>query len=114
MNHLIQLALIAQEAAPADPNAAGRTNFSLGLMVFMFALVYLLMIRPQQKRAKEHDEMVAALKPGDEVITNSGIFGKITRVGEDAITLEVAEKVKIRVVPSSVGRKVGGGEAEAK
>lgn len=110
MNQLLQLALVAQET---DPNAAGRGAFNMGFMVIMIALVYLLMIRPQQKRAKEHEEMVASLKVGDEVVTSGGMFGKITRVGEDAITLEVAEKVKIRVLPSSIGRKVeAGGEAK--
>ena len=50
--------------------------------------------------------MVAALKPGDEVVTNGGIYGKITRVGEDAITVEIAEKVRVRVTPASVSRLV--------
>ncbi|MCB0218504.1 MAG: preprotein translocase subunit YajC [Chrysiogenetes bacterium] len=76
-------------------------------LILIFVIFYFLLLRPQQKRAKEHEAMVAALKPGDEVVTNGGIYGKITRVGEDAITVEIAEKVRVRVTPASVSRKVG-------
>lgn len=59
-------------------------------IVLMFVVLYFLMIRPQMKRAKEHKTMLEALKKGDEVVTNGGVVGKITKVGESYVTLEVA------------------------
>ena len=107
MNYQL-FALLAQAADPAKPSPL----FQMMPLILIFVIFYFLLLRPQQKRAKEHEAMVAALKPGDEVITNGGIFGKITRVGEDAITVEIAEKVRIRVTPASVSRKVDEGEAK--
>lgn len=107
MNYQL-FAVLAQAADPAKPSPL----FQMMPLILIFVIFYFLLLRPQQKRAKEHEEMVAALKPGDEVITNGGIYGKITRVGEDAITVEIAEKVRVRVTPSSVSRKVGEGESK--
>ncbi|MEZ5659837.1 MAG: preprotein translocase subunit YajC [Burkholderiaceae bacterium] len=59
-------------------------------IILMFAVLYFLMIRPQMKRAKEQRNMVDALKKGDEVVTNGGIAGRITKVGEQYLTLEIA------------------------
>ena len=59
-------------------------------IVLMFAVLYFLMIRPQMKRAKEHRNMVEALKKGDEVVTNGGIAGRVTKVGEQYVTVEIA------------------------
>ena len=59
-------------------------------IILMFVVLYFLMIRPQMKRAKEHKTMLEALKKGDEVITAGGLVGRITRVGESYVTLEVA------------------------
>ncbi len=71
----------------------------LGLlpMVLIFVVFYLLLIRPQQKRAKQHKQMVAELSKGDEVVTNGGTLGVITAVDENFITLEVANGVRIKV-----------------
>jgi preprotein translocase subunit YajC len=70
---------------------------------FMIAVFYFLLIRPQQKRAKKHKQMVTTLSAGDQVITNSGIFGKISAIDETSITLEVAKGTRIRVLKSFVG-----------
>ena len=59
-------------------------------IILMFVVLYFLMIRPQMKRAKEHKTMLAALKKGDEVITSGGLVGRVTKVGEGYVTLEVA------------------------
>ncbi len=71
----------------------------LGLLPFVLIIVvfYFLLIRPQQKRQKQHREMVSNLKKGDEVVTTGGTLGRITDVGENFITLEVAEGVQVKV-----------------
>ncbi|HMK15154.1 MAG TPA: preprotein translocase subunit YajC [Burkholderiales bacterium] len=76
----------------------------IGLMplVLLFVLLYFLMIRPQMKRAKEHKAMTEALQKGDEVITGGGVLGRITRVGGNYVTLEVAENVEIQVQKAAI------------
>jgi preprotein translocase subunit YajC len=66
-------------------------------LVLIFVVFYFLLIRPQTKRAKEHREMVAKLSAGDEVVTNGGILGRISEIGDSFVTLEVAPNVAIRV-----------------
>jgi len=76
------------------------------MLVIMFAIFYLLLIRPQQKRAKQHKELVENLKSGDQVITAGGLHGKIVAVQDDIITLEIASNVRIKINrPSIVGTK---------
>lgn len=76
----------------------------LGLLPFVLIIVvfYFLLIRPQQKRTKQHREMVTNLKKGDEVVTNGGTLGRITDVGENFITLEVAEGIQVKVQNQAV------------
>ena len=68
---------------------AGGSLFSLLPLVVIFVLFYFLLIRPQQKRAKQHKEMVAALKKGEEIVTNGGLLGKVTEVSDNFVTVEV-------------------------
>ncbi len=89
----------AQAAQAAPP---GGELFQIGLLVVMFVVFYLLAIRPQRKRQKEHTEMVAALAKGDEVITAGGMLGKIIKVEDDWVVLKVAENVEIKFQKSSV------------
>lgn len=77
-----------------------------GPMILVFAIFYFLIIRPQQKREKERRDMLSNLQAGDEVITVGGIFGKILNLKEDVVTLEVGDKVKIKVTRSAVGNVV--------
>ncbi len=84
-------------AAQGDPITA--LLFPIGLLV----LFYFFLIRPQSKRAKEQKTMVAALGKGDEVLTQGGILGKITKVSDSFVTLEVSENVTITVQKASVG-----------
>jgi preprotein translocase subunit YajC len=88
-------------------NAAGQQGGRPGyegiiMLVIMFAIFYFLLIRPQQKRAKQHKELVEALKIGDQVVTAGGIHGKVAALQENVITLEVATGVKIKVSRSSI------------
>ncbi|NOY69683.1 MAG: preprotein translocase subunit YajC [Deltaproteobacteria bacterium] len=71
-------------------------------IILMFVIFYFLLIRPQQKKAKDHQEMINNLKKGDPVITNGGIIGVITNLNERIATIEVADKVKIKVTRGSI------------
>lgn len=77
--------------------ASGSAWMQLLPLVLIFVVFYFLLIRPQTKRAKEHKEMVGKLQSGDEVVTNGGLLGRIAEVGDNFITLEVADGVTIRV-----------------
>lgn len=70
--------------------------------VFIFGIFYLVLIRPQQKRQKEHKRMIEELKVNDEIITAGGIFGTVSRIKDNSIWLKVADKVEIEVLRSSV------------
>jgi preprotein translocase subunit YajC len=66
-------------------------------LIFMFAIFYLLLIRPQQKKAKEHKVLLESLKKGDQIITAGGIHGKVNSVDENVVTLEIATGVNIKI-----------------
>ena len=87
----------AQEAAPG-PGIA----FNLLFIGGMFVLFYLILWRPQAKRAKEHRELVTALTKGDEVLTSGGILGRVTKVTDDYVTIEVAAGVELNMQKSAV------------
>jgi preprotein translocase subunit YajC len=90
----------AQAAGGGD--AAGFIT-SLVPLILIFVIFYFLLIRPQQKRAKEHKQMVESLKRGDQVVTGGGILGKVTRVKEgDEIEVEIAENTRVRVYRSTI------------
>lgn len=76
--------------------------------VFIFAVFYFILIRPQQKRQKQHKELITSLKVNDDVITAGGIFGSITRVKDNSVWLKVADKVEIEVLKSSVSTRQSG------
>jgi len=71
-------------------------------LIAIFVLFYFLMIRPQQKRMKQHQAQIAAIKRGDEVVLSSGMVGKVTRVEENEAMVEVAQGVNVRVVKSMI------------
>lgn len=92
----------------AQAQAAGAAPAGLGMSGLLFpivliAVMYFLMIRPQMKRAKEHRGMLEKLAKGDEVITNGGIAGTVTDIGDNFITVEVADNVRVRVQKAAVG-----------
>jgi preprotein translocase subunit YajC len=96
-------------ASPAFAQAAGGAGSTAAFaqfipLILIFAIMYFLMIRPQQKRAKQHREMVAQLKKGDQVITQGGLIGKVTGVRDDELEVEIATGVKVRVVRSTVSQ----------
>jgi preprotein translocase subunit YajC len=83
--------------AYAQSGAAGGGFESMILILLMFGVLYFMMIRPQMKRAKEQKAMIEALQKGDEVITAGGLLGRITRISEGYITLEIANNVEVQV-----------------
>jgi len=74
-------------------------------LILIFAIMYFLLIRPQQKKAKEHQKMVAALRRGDQVVTAGGLIGKVSKVKDDSeVEIELSEGVKVRVVRSTIAQ----------
>jgi preprotein translocase subunit YajC len=98
---------LLQAQTPGGPNPFG-TVFMFGAIFLIF---YFLLIRPQRKQQKSHDEMVKSLSRGDEVVTIGGIIGKIVHLTDDRITIKTAEDTRLEVERSKVGRKVGGAGA---
>jgi preprotein translocase subunit YajC len=80
-----------------QPAGAGGVFMSFLPLIIIFAIFYFLLIRPQQKRAREHKQMLESLKKGDKVITSGGIYGVVEQVGRDTVVLKIAENVKIKI-----------------
>ncbi len=88
----------------------GAQGGGMGAMLFPLALIaifYFLLIRPQQKKAKEHRAMLDALKKGDKIISSGGLHGVITGLSDDAITMEIAPKIRVKISRGSVAGKLG-------
>ncbi len=98
----------AAGAAPADPLGI----FSLAPLLLVFVAFYFLMIRPQQKRAKALQDSINAVKKGDEVTTAGGLIGKVTKVDDRIVELEIATGVKVRVVKATLASIAGNGPAK--
>jgi preprotein translocase subunit YajC len=84
----------------------GTAGLVMGILpwLLIFVIFYMLMIRPQQRRVKEHQAAIAAIKKGDEIITGGGIRGRVTRVTDDEAEIEIAAGVKVRVVKSTISQ----------
>lgn len=83
------------QAAGAAPSSPGMMNFLI--LPLMLVVFYFLLIRPQQKRHKEHQNLLSRLATGDEVVTSGGLLGRITEVGDSFVTVEIADGVRIKV-----------------
>ncbi|KCZ93258.1 preprotein translocase subunit YajC [Hyphomonas johnsonii] len=95
----LALPAIAQEGPPAaGPGVMTQVLFFLPLVL----IFYFLLIRPQQQRAKKHRQMVEAVKRGDTVVTSGGLIGKVAKVGETEVTVDLAENVRVRVIKAMV------------
>ena len=88
-------------AAGGQGGASGFT--SLIPLVLMFVIFYFLLIRPQQKKSKEHREMIANLKKNDRIVTSGGLHGRITGISDSTLTVEIADKVRVKVNRNSIG-----------
>ena len=103
MESILNVLIPTAAAQQAGASASGE----LGLMNLLFPIIligafYFLLIRPQTKRAKEHKQMVDALKKGDEVVSGGGVLGRITEVGENFVQVEIAENVQIKIQKQSI------------
>ena len=96
-------------------SANSTSAFLLGILpwLLIFLIFYMLMIRPQQKRMKELQATIAAVKKGDQVITGGGIRGRVTKVMDDDVEVEVAQGVRVRIVKSTLSHVVTGGSKPA-
>jgi preprotein translocase subunit YajC len=97
-------------AAPAPGAGSGLMNFVPLLLIF--GVFYLLILRPQAKKAKLHQQMLGQLKKGDDVVTTGGVLGRVTGIKDDEVTLQVQEGVRLRILRSAVsGLQRPAGEA---
>ncbi|MEH6411679.1 MAG: preprotein translocase subunit YajC [Hyphomonas sp.] len=95
----LSLPALAQAAPPAaGPGILTQVMFFLPLIL----IFYFLLIRPQQQRAKKHRAMIEAVKRGDNVVTSGGLIGKVSKVGETEVTVELAENVRVRVIKAMI------------
>jgi len=99
---LINFIDIAYAMGPGPQGGAGQGGAggllgSLLPLILIFVIFYFLLIRPQQKKAKEHKNMIDSLKKGDKIITSGGIYGVIEAVGTNTVTLKVGENVKVKL-----------------
>lgn len=95
---------IAYAMAPPAGGGSGAGGFaSFVPLILMFVIFYFLLIRPQQKKAKQHREMINNLKKGDRIVTSGGLYGRIVGLDGDAISLEIADKVRVKIGRGYVG-----------
>jgi len=101
MDFLIPMALAQGEA----PRPLGGIADLLFILI-MLMLVYIIVLRPQSRRAKEHKKMLEALSKGDEVVTQGGVLGRVAEIGENFILLEISEEVKVKVQRQAIAMTV--------
>ena len=97
--------------AQAAPGAFDMLNSLIVPTMLIIGIMYFLMIRPQQRRLKEHRDMVAAIRRGDTIVTSGGIIGKVTKVEDQELQVEIADGVKIKLLRSTISEVRGKGEA---
>ncbi len=107
MKYILSIIALMLTSTPAfaESSPAGALG-GLPFLVLMFVIMYFLLIRPQQKRAKEHKLMISELKKGDEVVTNGGVLGKVKSVDDSFATLEIAENVIVKVQKPGINQKL--------
>lgn len=107
--------LVAQTVPAGEPGggSAGGLNFLL-LMGALFLFMYAILFRPQQKQQKAHREMLSKVAKGDQIVTSGGIHGRVTGVAGDVLTVEIAERTRVKLNRSGVASRSGGSEGEKK
>ena len=106
---------ISQAYADNGAAAAPANDPIMGMLFFvgMIVIFYFLLIRPQQKRAKEHRKLVEALGKGDEVVTSGGVLGKIVEIGEQYLTVEIANNVQVKIQRHAISTVLPKGSLKA-
>ena len=103
----------AMGAAPGGDAAGGNPITAFLPLILMFGIFYFLLIRPQQKRSKEHRNLIANLKKGDRIITTGGLHGRVTGLDEVTLTVEIADKVRVKISRANVAGVIAGAPAAA-
>ena len=103
---MISASILILTAAAAE--TGGASAFMIGILpwILIFIIFYVLLIRPQQKRAKGHQAEIAAVKKGDEVITGGGLRGRVTKVSDAEVEVEIAQGVRVKAVKSTLSHVV--------
>ncbi|TXH87233.1 MAG: preprotein translocase subunit YajC [Pseudomonas sp.] len=112
MSFLIPAAY-AETAAPAAGAAPGGDMMSILMLVGFMVIFYLMIWRPQAKRAKEHKNLLSSLQKGDEVVTSGGIAGKITKVADDFVVVEVSDSVELKFQKQAIAATLPKGTLKA-
>jgi preprotein translocase subunit YajC len=93
---------LAYAMGPTPGGGQGSQIWSFLPIILIFVIFYFLLIRPQQKQRKEHQNLLGNLRVGDQIITGGGIYGKITGIRDNVITIEISDKVRVKVSRSSI------------
>ncbi len=102
----------AQTQAPAQGSPSPLVQMLPFILIF--AVVYFLLIRPQQRKAREHATMVANIKKNDEIVTTGGLHGRVAALNDKVLTVEIAQNVRVRVERAQVAAVMSGGKGEGK
>jgi preprotein translocase subunit YajC len=105
-----EMAVMLAQTAPEGGGGAGGLNM-LFFIGAMFLLMWALLIRPQQRQQKEHRKMLEQIQRGDQIVTSGGIHGRVTGVSDEVLTVEIAERVRVKLNKSAVTSRSSGGEA---
>ena len=102
-------------AMTSQPGGEGQANYLLQFLpiIAIMAVFYFLLIRPQQKKQQQHSQFLKGLKKGDSVITQGGLYGKISSISDQIVTLEIADKIKVRVSRAHIAGAAGSSDIEA-
>ena len=100
--------LLHTAAAAAQPSGAAAFFFQMFPLLLIFLIFYVLWLRPQHQRVKQHQAAVAAIKKGDEVVTGGGIRGRVTKVSDDEVEVEIAQGVRVRVIKGTLSQVLTG------
>ena len=92
----------AMGTQPGGGGGSGSQMWSFLPIILIFVIFYFLLIRPQQKQRKEHQSLLSSLKVGDNVLTTGGIYGRVTGLKDDKVTLEISDKVRVKVNRSNI------------
>lgn len=106
-------AALAALPLQAEGGGVGGLTSQLPMLILVFAAFYFLMIRPQQKARKEHEELLTTLKKGDEVVSEGGIVGTIFAVEDEIVVLEINDKTRMRIKKESISGRYGKVEGDA-
>jgi preprotein translocase subunit YajC len=94
--------ILTSTLASAAPGGSAAFFVQILPLLFIFVIFYFLMIRPQQRRMKAHQATIAAVKKGDNVVTAGGVLGKVTKVTDDEVEVEIAQGTRVRIVKSTL------------